>query len=101
MVYIHGGGYWQLSGSILLGADKLAREQDVVLVSVNHRLHGILAICIWGDLDPRYKDSGNVGHLDLILALKWVRDNIEAFGGDPDCCYYNRRIGAGLIKCLI
>ncbi len=84
MFYIHGGGYWQLSGSILLGADKLTREQDVVLVSVNHRLH-VFGYLYLGELDTRYKDSGNVGHLDLILALKWVRDNIEAFGGDPEC----------------
>lgn len=83
MVYIHGGGYWQLSGTILTAADALPREQDIVTVSVNHRLH-VLGYLYLGDLDPKYADSGNVGHLDLILALKWVQDNIEAFGGDPD-----------------
>lgn len=84
MVYIHGGGYSILSGTILTGADKLAREQDMVLVSMNHRLH-VFGYLYLGGLDERYLDSGNVGQLDLILALKWVRDNIEQFGGDPDC----------------
>ncbi|MFR8004111.1 MAG: carboxylesterase/lipase family protein [Hydrogeniiclostridium sp.] len=84
MVYIHGGGFSILSGTIMTGADKLAREQDMVLVSMNHRLH-VFGYLYLGQLDERYKDSGNVGQLDLILALKWVRDNIEYFGGDPDC----------------
>lgn len=84
MVYLHGGGYGILSGTNMLGADRLAREQDLVLVSVNHRLH-LFGYLYLGDLDSRFPDSGNVGHLDLILALKWVRKNIESFGGDPDC----------------
>ncbi len=83
MVYIHGGGYWQLSGTILTAADNLPREQDIVTVSLNHRLH-VLGYLYLGDIDPTYADSGNVGHMDILLALKWVRDNIEAFGGDPD-----------------
>lgn len=69
---------------LLPGADRLAREQDMVLVSVNHRLH-IFGYLYLDGLDERYRDSGNVGHLDLIPALKWVRENIEMFGGDPDC----------------
>lgn len=84
LVYIHGGGYSILSGTIALGSDKLVREQDVVVVSMNHRLH-VFGYLYLGGLDERYRDSGNVGHLDLILALRWVRDNIAAFGGDPDC----------------
>ncbi len=84
LFYIHGGGYSILSGTILTGADALAREQDIVLVSVNHRLHAFGYLYL-GDLDERFRDSGASGHLDLILALKWVRNNIEAFGGDPDC----------------
>ena len=84
MFYTHGGGYAHGSGTHMLGADKLASEQDVVLVSVNHRLH-IFGYLYLGDLDERFKDSGNVGNLDIILALQWVKDNIESFGGDPNC----------------
>lgn len=83
LVYFHGGGFATNSGTTGIGSDGLAREQDVVIVSVNHRLH------IWGYLylgafDDRFRDSGNAGSLDLILALKWVKENIANFGGNPE-----------------
>ncbi len=87
MVYIHGGAYANGSGSdALYDGTRLSRRGDVVVVTLNHRLNlfGYLYLARLGGLDdPRFADSGNVGQLDLILALQWVRDNIAAFGGDP------------------
>ncbi|MBB4153387.1 para-nitrobenzyl esterase [Sphingomonas jinjuensis] len=83
MVYIHGGAY--SSGSANLERQdgvRLAEAGDVVVVSVNHRLNAFGYLYL-ARLDPRFADSGNAGQLDLILALKWVRDNIASFGGDP------------------
>jgi para-nitrobenzyl esterase len=85
MFYIHGGAYNGGSGaSPWYDGSRLARRGDVVVVTVNHRLNafGYLYLARLFD-DPSVADSGNVGQLDLVLALKWVRDNIEAFGGDP------------------
>jgi para-nitrobenzyl esterase len=82
MVYLHGGAFSEGSGVIVLGAQRLPAEQDVVLVSVNHRLN-VFGYLYLGDFDEAYADSGNAGTLDLILALEWVRDNIANFGGDP------------------
>jgi para-nitrobenzyl esterase len=82
MVYIHGGGFSAGSGVIGVVADDLPREEDVVLVSVNHRLNAFGYLYL-GGLSERYAESGNIGQQDLILALEWVRDNIAAFGGDP------------------
>lgn len=84
MLYIHGGAY--SGGSVtdpLNDGQTLAARGDVVVVTVNHRLNA-LGYLYLARLDPRFPDSGNLGQLDLILALKWVRDNIAAFGGDPD-----------------
>ncbi|MBX9617435.1 MAG: carboxylesterase/lipase family protein [Caulobacteraceae bacterium] len=85
MVYIHGGAYSNGSGSSpLYDGTRLARRNDVVVVTVNHRLnlfgYGYLARIAGAP----FLDSGNAGQLDLILALSWVQDNIAAFGGDPD-----------------
>jgi para-nitrobenzyl esterase len=83
MVYIHGGAYSAGSGSSpLYDGTRLASRGDVVVVTLNHRL-GALGYLSLGRLEPRFADSGNVGQLDLVLALQWVRDNIAAFGGDP------------------
>ncbi|HEV8064293.1 MAG TPA: carboxylesterase/lipase family protein [Acidimicrobiales bacterium] len=83
MVWFHGGGYTIGSGSwpIYDGA-ALAARGDVVVVTVNHRLGplGYLHLADLGGDD--YASSGNVGMLDLIASLEWVRDNIAAFGGD-------------------
>ncbi|MBP7334428.1 MAG: carboxylesterase/lipase family protein [Niveispirillum sp.] len=87
MVYIHGGAYANGSGSDpLYDGTRLALRGDVVVVTVNHRLNlfGYLYLArLAGMEDERFADSGNAGQLDLILALRWVRDNIAAFGGDP------------------
>jgi para-nitrobenzyl esterase len=84
MVYIHGGAYSNGSSTDPLNdGQKLAAHGDVVVVTVNHRLNAFGYLYL-ARLDPRFPDSGNAGQLDLILALRWVRDNIAAFGGDPN-----------------
>lgn len=85
MFYIHGGAYNNGSGSSpLYDGVRLCRRGDVVVVTVNHRLNafGYLYLARFGGAE--FADSGNVGQLDLILALQWVRDNIAEFGGDPN-----------------
>lgn len=80
MVYFHGGAY--SSGSVvdpLTDGANLAARGDVVVVTVNHRLNAFGYLY----LPDRFPDSGNLGQLDLVLALQWVRRNIAAFGGDP------------------
>jgi len=81
LVYIHGGGFSSGSGAVMTLADRLVAEEDVVLVTVNHRL-GALGFLYLGDVSLRFA-AGNPGMLDLVAALRWVRDNICAFGGDP------------------
>ncbi len=83
MVYLHGGAHAHGSGSDpLYDGANLVRRGDVVVVTLNHRLaaFGYAYLAQLGG-PP---ESGNVGNLDIILALEWVRDNIAAFGGDPD-----------------
>ncbi len=84
MVYIHGGAYANGSGSSpLYDGTRLARDEDVVVVTMNHRL-GPLGYAYLARMPGQpFPDSGAAGQLDLILALEWVRDSITAFGGDP------------------
>ena len=83
LVWIHGGAYAFGSASDpVTDGEVLAARGDVVVVSVNHRLN-LFGYLYLARLDARFPDSGNAGQLDLILALRWVRDNIAAFGGDP------------------
>ena len=85
LVYLHGGGYNNGSvNSALYDGTRLAQRGDVVVVTVNHRLNafGFLYLGGMAGLGYEYRESGNVGMLDLVLALEWVRDNIAAFGGD-------------------
>lgn len=85
MVWFHGGGFEAGSGSQkVYDGTRLALRGDVVVVTLNHRLN-VFGHCYLGDrLGEAYAQAGNVGYLDLIAALRWVRDNIAAFGGDPD-----------------
>ncbi len=83
LLYIHGGAY--SNGSVtdpLNDGQALAARGDCVVVTVNHRLNA-LGYLYLARLSAAFPDSGNAGQLDLILALKWVRDNIAMFGGDP------------------
>jgi para-nitrobenzyl esterase len=85
MFWLHGGGFSTGSDSsaLFIGAN-LARRGDVVVVGINHRL-GALGFTHLGDLGGEaFVHSGNVGMLDAVAALAWVRDNIGRFGGDPD-----------------
>ena len=84
LFYIHGGAYnGGTVNSVLYDGTRLCKRGDVVVVTVNHRLNafGYLYLAGVSD-DPHYADSGNAGMLDLVLALRWVKDNIAAFGGD-------------------
>lgn len=85
MVWIHGGAFNDGSSieMVAYDGDSMAKHHDVVFVSLNHRLN-ILGFLDMSSYDKKYENSGNAGIADLVEALKWVRDNIAAFGGDPD-----------------
>ncbi|MFO8058132.1 MAG: carboxylesterase/lipase family protein [bacterium] len=86
MVWIHGGALIMGSSSMsLYTGEQLAREKDVVVVTINYRLgpFGFLSLPGLAGEDP-HGSSGNYGLLDQVRALEWVHDNIAAFGGDPD-----------------
>jgi para-nitrobenzyl esterase len=82
MVWLHGGFFSSGSGASGDG-HALARRGDVVVVSLNHRLNtfGYTHLADAGGSD--FAHAGNVGMLDIVAALEWVRDNIDRFGGDP------------------
>jgi para-nitrobenzyl esterase len=81
MVWLHGGGFD--SGTSAWNPGMGLAKKDVVVVSVNHRLN-ILGFLDLSACSEEYKNSANVGMLDIVAALKWVRNNIRSFGGDPD-----------------
>ena len=95
MVWIHGGGF-SLGGSAgpRTTGTNIAARQGVVTVSMNHRL-GAMGYAYLGALHDDFAHSGNQGQLDLILALQWVHDNIEAFGGDPARVMIHGESGGG------
>jgi para-nitrobenzyl esterase len=83
MFWCHGGGFSTGSGGPAYDGTNLAKRGDAVVVTINHRL-GALGYAHLGDFgDPEFAASGNAGMLDIIAALQWVSDNVEAFGGDP------------------
>ncbi|XOV81450.1 MAG: carboxylesterase/lipase family protein [bacterium] len=84
LVWIHGGGYRTGQGSIpWYNGTAFNKNGDIVVVSINYRL-GALGFADLSHLGEAYANSGVNGMLDQIAALHWVRDNISAFGGDPD-----------------
>jgi para-nitrobenzyl esterase len=82
MVWLHGGFFYGGSGSTVDGS-RIAGRGDAVVVSVNHRLNAFGYTHLGDILGGDFAASGNAGMLDIVAALEWVRDNIEAFGGDP------------------
>ena len=83
LVYVHGGGYNNGSGSSpLYDGTRLCRRGDVVVVTLNHRLNAFGYLYLAELAGSEYADSGNAGQLDLVQALQWVREHAEEFGGD-------------------
>lgn len=85
MVWWHGGGFEVGSGSAnWYDGQNLCHRGDVVVVTVNHRLNVFGHCYLAGVMGSDWADSGNVGFLDLVASLRWVKENISRFGGDPD-----------------
>jgi para-nitrobenzyl esterase len=103
MVWLHGGGYSAGSGGyILYDGANLAARHDVVVVTLNHRLNvfGFLYLPELGG--ENYADASNVGMLDIVAALEWVRDNITALGGDPgNVTIFGQSGGGGKVSTLM
>jgi para-nitrobenzyl esterase len=96
MLWCHGGGFATGSGSspVTEGAN-LARRGDVVVVTINHRLN-VLGFTYLGDLGgDEFAQSGDAGMLDIVQALRWVRQNIAQFGGDPNTVTIFGQSGGG------
>jgi para-nitrobenzyl esterase len=103
MVWLHGGGYTAGSSCELPSYDgeSLSGSQDVVVVSLNHRLN-VLGFLDLSAVDEKYAMSANVGMMDIVMALEWVRDNIANFGGDPDnVTIFGQSGGAGKVATLM
>jgi len=103
MVWLHGGGYDQGSGgSVGYDGLGLAKHHDVVAVSINHRLN-VLGYMYLGDLlGGEFAEGANAGQQDIVLALNWVRDNIEQFGGDPNrVMIFGQSGGGGKVTTLL
>ncbi len=101
-LWIHGGGYVQGYGyEVTMDGDAWARN-GVILVTFNYRLGimGYLAHPLLSADDPEHK-SGNYGTYDQIAALKWVKNNISQFGGDPNnIMIFGQSAGGGSVKNL-
>jgi para-nitrobenzyl esterase len=85
MVWLHGGGFNAGNGIEQdgYGGENLSRKGDIVFCSLNHRLGSLGFTNLAGVGGEKFAASGNVGMLDIVAALEWVRDNISNFGGDP------------------
>jgi len=103
MVWFHGGGYTNGNGIEHDGymGENLSRKGDIVFVSINHRLGPIGFSDLSGVGGPAYAHSGNVGALDMVAALQWVHNNIEAFGGDPGNVTIMGQSGGGAKVCTL
>jgi para-nitrobenzyl esterase len=103
MVWLHGGGYDQGSGgSVGYDGLALAKHHDVVTVTLNHRLN-VLGYMFLGDiLGGEFAEGANAGQQDIVLALNWVRENIEQFGGDPSrVMIFGQSGGGGKVTMLL
>ena len=103
MFWIHGGGFTAGNGIEQDGynGENFARLGNVVFCSVNHRL-GPLGYCdLAGVGGDKFAASGNVGMMDLVAALQWVRDNIANFGGDPGNVTIMGQSGGGAKVCIL
>ncbi len=103
MVWLHGGGFVAGSGQELRSYDgeNLCKRGDVVVISLNHRL-GVLGYLDLSNYGDAYASSANVGMLDIVLALEWVRDNIGNFGGNSaNVTIFGQSGGGGKVNTLM
>jgi para-nitrobenzyl esterase len=102
MVWLHGGGFMNGSANTdLYDGTDLNKEGDVVIVTLNHRL-GAFGYLYVASAGKDYASSGCVGMLDIVAALRWVRDNIANFGGDPhNVTIFGESGGGGKVLALM
>jgi len=102
MVWFHGGGFASGSGSYSIYAGReLARQHDAIAISVNHRLN-IFGFLYLAEFGGKWASASNAGMLDCVAALEWVRDNVAAFGGDPNnVTIFGQSGGAGKVSVLM
>jgi para-nitrobenzyl esterase len=103
MVWLHGGGYTTGSGGfVCYNGQELARKHDVVVVTVNHRLTVFGYLYLAGIGGEKYAHASNVGMMDIVAALEWVRENIAAFGGDRNSVtIFGQSGGGGKVSALM
>jgi len=103
MFWIHGGGF--TSGNAIehpeYHGENFARYGDVVFCSINHRLGPLGFANFAGVAGGKFAASGNVGMLDIVSALEWVRDNEANFGGDPNNVTIMGQSGGGAKVCAL
>ena len=96
MFFVHGGAF-QCGTQLFMDAARLGEVADVIVVSINYRVGPLGFLCLNTD-----EGGGNMGMLDMVLALEWVRDNIAQFGGDKDrITIFGESAGAASIGHLV
>ena len=105
MIYFHGGGYaWGgTSDSLYNGKNFVKEYPDVIMVTANYRI-GLFGFVDFSDVPggEAYPDSTRLGILDQLQSIRWVKENIEAFGGDPDnITIFGESAGAGTISAIL
>jgi para-nitrobenzyl esterase len=103
LLWIHGGGF--SSGNSIehpeYHGENLSRQGNIVFCSLNHRLGPLGFANFAGVGGEKYAASGNVGMLDIVAALEWIRDNIANFGGDPNNVTIMGQSGGGAKVCIL
>jgi len=103
LLWIHGGGY--TSGNSIehpeYHGENLSRQGNIIFCSLNHRLGPLGFSNFAGVGGEKFAASGNVGMLDIVAALEWIRDNISNFGGDPDNVTIMGQSGGGAKVCTL
>jgi para-nitrobenzyl esterase len=103
MLWLHGGGFTNGNGIEHDGynGENLARFGNIVFCSINHRLGPLGYTNLAGAGGEKFAASGNVGMLDIVAALEWIRDNIANFGGDPGNVTIMGQSGGGAKVCIL
>lgn len=103
MVWVHGGGYIGGSNSSpATDGSRLAAAGDVVVVALSYRLGVFGFLPAYAELGEGFEDAANLGILDLISGLEWVRENVSAFGGDPDAVtVFGQSAGAAAVGTML